>query len=110
MQYDWDWARAEQEVRAALASGPSASAELRYAQILMSQRRFSEVDEHLLRSQQIDPVGVRYMLARGQMWMLEAAMLDCGHRPEVLQMIRADEEKYDTGDVPIASFAAVYAA
>src|SRR5260370_5644795 len=70
MQYDWDWARAEREVQAALAAGPSARAELRYANILTFQGRFKEADEHLQRSQEIDPLGVNYTLTRGQMWAL----------------------------------------
>jgi hypothetical protein len=168
MQYDWDWARAEREAQAALAAGPSARAELRYASILIFHGRFKEADEHLLRSQDIDPLAVNYMLTRGQFWILirrpdkarieiqkvldrhpdivqaQSAMsfLDLadghpdlaearikkleeressvrvleavilaheGRREEALQMIRADEDKYESGDVPMASFAMVYA-
>lgn len=168
MQYDWDWARAETEVRAALESGPSARADLRYATILVFQHRFAEADEHLLRSQEIDPVGVRYMLMRGQMWILEkraararaevqkvlaeqpgnvqaqstmssidlyeghfdlaltrmqrlaeqapsvrvleAVILGAeGHREEALRIIHMDESNYETGNVPMASFASAYA-
>ena len=168
MQYDWDWRRAEEEARAALAAGPSARAELRYASILIFHGRFKEGGEHLLRSQDIDPLGISYMLTRGQMWILarrpdkarveiqnvldrhpdivqaqstmsfldlqdgrpdlaqarmkkleqrepsvrvlEAAMLAYeGRRDEALRMIRADEQKWETGNVPMASFALVYA-
>ena len=168
MQYDWNWSKAEQEVRAALASGPSARAELRYASILIFQRRFQESGDHLLRSQEIDPIGARYMLARGQMWMLqkrwaearmevqevldrypgmvqaqtsmsfldfeaghpdlaltrmhklartepsvrvlEASLLSAqGRHNEALRIIDPYQENYLSGDVPMASFALVYA-
>ena len=143
-------------------------AELRYASILVFQRRFREAGDHLLRSQEIDPIGARYMLARGQMWILqkrwpEARMevqkvldrypgmvqaqeamssldLEAGHadlalarmhklvqtepsvrvleasllsaqgrRDEAFRIVHSYEENYSTGDVPMASFALVYA-
>jgi TolB-like protein len=58
MQYDWDWGRAEREIQAALATGPSATAESTYALLLTYRGRFSEADDHLRRAQDLDPLGV----------------------------------------------------
>jgi tetratricopeptide (TPR) repeat protein len=58
MQLDWDWARAERELHAALATGPNSSAESTYAILLTDRGRFSEADDHLRRAQDLDPLGV----------------------------------------------------
>ena len=47
MQYDWDWQRAERELRLAIAGAPNAAAEQYYAFFLIFRGRFREADEHL---------------------------------------------------------------
>jgi TolB-like protein len=52
MQYDWNWSRAEEELRAGLAGDPSVAVENSYAFLLVFQNRFAEADEHIRRSQE----------------------------------------------------------
>ena len=63
LQYDWDWGRAEREYQAALANGPDHGADGLYAVLLIDEGRFAEADDHLLRSQDLNPLGsVRIIL------------------------------------------------
>jgi TolB-like protein len=71
MQYDWDWARAEKELRAGLAGDPSVAVENSYAFLLVFRNRFAEAEEHIRRSQELDPVGSVSVANRGLMWNLE---------------------------------------
>jgi len=59
MQYDWDWKRAETELRRALAGGSSVGTEVWYAFFLVFHGRFAEAEEHLRRAQDLDPFGTR---------------------------------------------------
>ncbi len=71
MEYDWDWSRAERELRLALAGPPSAKAELSYAAFLIFQRRFAEADQHLRRAQELEPFDTSTMLGLSGAWYLE---------------------------------------
>ena len=63
LQYDWDWGRAEREYQAALANGPDHGADGLDAVLLIDEGRFAEADDHLLRSQDLNPLGsVRIIL------------------------------------------------
>jgi TolB-like protein/Flp pilus assembly protein TadD len=62
MQYDWDWARAEREIRLAAAGPPSTAAELYFAFLLTFRGRFAEADEHIRRMQDLDPFSIVSML------------------------------------------------
>jgi tetratricopeptide (TPR) repeat protein len=62
MQFDWDWPRAEQELKAALALGPTAIAEGHYAVYLMTRGRLSEAENHLRRALDLDPLGSAVLL------------------------------------------------
>ena len=53
MQYDWDWDRAEREVKS--AGGSNSGVEQAYAYLLIYRGRFAEADQHLLRLLDMDP-------------------------------------------------------
>lgn len=55
MQYSWDWAGAERELRMAVAGPPSAAAEMQYALLLTYRGRFAEADPHVARALELDP-------------------------------------------------------
>ena len=55
MQYDWDWNRAESELRLAVAGPSSAAAESFYAFFLIFRGRFAEADQHIRRMLDLDP-------------------------------------------------------
>jgi tetratricopeptide (TPR) repeat protein len=55
MQYSWDWKRAEQELRAAVAGAPNSSSEQGYAFLLLVPGRFAEADLHIQRLEDLDP-------------------------------------------------------
>ena len=55
MQYDWDWDRAERELKLGAAIGPNANVEQGYASLLLFRGRFAEADQHIQRLQEIDP-------------------------------------------------------
>jgi serine/threonine-protein kinase len=55
MQYDWDWNRAERELRLAVAGPSSAAAESFYAFFLIFRGRFAEADQHIRRMLDLDP-------------------------------------------------------
>jgi TolB-like protein/tetratricopeptide (TPR) repeat protein len=55
MQYDWDWARAERELKAVLAVGGNAGAENDYATLCLILGRRAEAEQHRQRSHDLDP-------------------------------------------------------
>jgi len=57
MQYDWDWAGAERELKQALAGAPDANANVYYAFFLLFHGRLEEADPYLRRAQDLDPFG-----------------------------------------------------
>ena len=59
MQYDWDWSRAERELRTASASGPNSGVECHYAFLCLILGRRAEADRHLRRAREIDPLSSR---------------------------------------------------
>ena len=62
MQFDWDWPRAGQELKAALALGPTAIAEGHYAVYLMTRGLLGEAEDHLRRALDLDPLGSAVLL------------------------------------------------
>ena len=65
MQYDWAWERAMQEFQAILADGPNADAEQQYGMALVFQGRVQEAEEHLLRAQILNPLGIAQIIKMG---------------------------------------------
>jgi serine/threonine-protein kinase len=57
MQFDWDWAGAERELKQALAGPPDANANVYYAYFLIFHGRLAEADTYLQRAQDLDPFG-----------------------------------------------------
>jgi tetratricopeptide (TPR) repeat protein len=55
MQYDWDWDRAERELRGAATGASNSGVEEAYAFLLVFKGRFAEADEHVNRIQDLDP-------------------------------------------------------
>ncbi|MGA7970013.1 MAG: winged helix-turn-helix domain-containing protein [Terriglobales bacterium] len=54
---DWDWPRAEQEFKAALAEGARAPTEQRYGSSLITRGRFEEGTAHIQAALELDPLG-----------------------------------------------------
>jgi TolB-like protein/DNA-binding winged helix-turn-helix (wHTH) protein/Tfp pilus assembly protein PilF len=54
---DWDWPRAEQEFKAALAEGARAPTEQRYGTSLITRGRFEEGTAHIQTALELDPLG-----------------------------------------------------
>lgn len=75
MQYEWDWAGAEKELRAGLTGTPTVAVENSYAYLLVFRNRFAEADEHIRLSQELDPIGNISMANRAQLWNLEGRFL-----------------------------------
>lgn len=71
MQYDWDWARAERELKRALAGPANSNAEYAYAMFLIFRGRFSEAEEHIRRYQELDPFSTSTMLNMANIENLE---------------------------------------
>jgi TolB-like protein len=71
MQFEWDWAAAEKELRTGSAGEPSVAVESSYAFYLVFRNRFEEAEEHLRRSQELDPLGGVSLANRGLCWNWE---------------------------------------
>ena len=54
---DWDWPRAEQEFKVALAEGARGPTEQRYGASLVTRGRFAEGTAHLQAALELDPLG-----------------------------------------------------
>ena len=54
---DWDWPRAEQEFKAALAEGARGPTEQRYGSSLITRGRFEEGTAHIQAALELDPLG-----------------------------------------------------
>ncbi|MGC2247396.1 MAG: winged helix-turn-helix domain-containing protein, partial [Terriglobales bacterium] len=54
---DWDWPRAEQEFKTALAEGARAPTEQRYGTSLITRGRFEEGTAHIQTALELDPLG-----------------------------------------------------
>jgi TolB-like protein len=72
MQYDWNWAGAERELQAGMAAGePGVAIHNSYAFYLVFRNRFAEADEHIRRSQELDPMGSVSVANRALCWNLQ---------------------------------------
>ncbi len=69
IQYDWDWDRAEREVKS--ANGSNAGIESDYAYLLVYRGHFAEADEHINRLLDMDPFSTATMNNVMQMRLLE---------------------------------------
>jgi serine/threonine protein kinase len=69
MQYDWDWDRAEREVKS--AGGSNSGVEAAYAYLLVYRGRFAEADEHISRLLDMDPFSTATMNNVMQMRLIE---------------------------------------
>jgi serine/threonine protein kinase/Flp pilus assembly protein TadD len=76
VQYDWDWAQGERELRAALAEAPDAGANNLYAEFLIIQGRFGQAEGHLLRARDLNPLGVNRMIVMAMCRDLEGRYED----------------------------------
>jgi serine/threonine-protein kinase len=57
MNYEWDWAGAERELRLASRNGPSPGAENTYGLLLAYRGRFRDADRHMEAALSLDPMG-----------------------------------------------------
>jgi TolB-like protein/Flp pilus assembly protein TadD len=71
MQYDWDWNKAERELRRGAEGGPTANVEAAYAVVLLYRGRFEEADKHIGRLQEIDPFEATVQMNIAEMRLLE---------------------------------------
>jgi adenylate cyclase len=62
MRYDFDWSRAERELRAALALSPYVGTELNYANLCLVLGRRREADEHFQRARDLDSISSQAVL------------------------------------------------
>jgi TolB-like protein/Tfp pilus assembly protein PilF len=66
-RFDWQWAKAEQHVRRAIALNPAAvDAHLNLSRMLRSLGRFSDARAELARAQQLDPAQEQRGINRGR--------------------------------------------
>jgi TolB-like protein len=73
MRYDFDWNRAERELKTAVALGSSANTELNYANLCLVLGRRQEADEHFQHSRDLDSLSnqavlndVQYLVVEGR--------------------------------------------
>ena len=71
MQYDWDWTRAERELRAVLSAGENSGAESNYAFLCLVLGRRTEAEQHRARANDLDPVSPGSLLNNAQFLLLE---------------------------------------
>jgi serine/threonine protein kinase len=76
MQYDWDWAGAERELRLAGEGSPNASVENQYIYLLLFRGRFAEADRHIQRLLDLDPFSTTTMFNLSQYRILERRYAD----------------------------------
>ena len=62
VRYDFDWNRAERELRTALSLGPFTGTELNYANLCLVLGRRQEADEHYQRARDLDSLRSRAVL------------------------------------------------
>jgi len=55
MQYDWDWARAERELKAVISADDSSNAENSLATLYLIRGHFREANSHMERAKLLDP-------------------------------------------------------
>jgi TolB-like protein/predicted Zn-dependent protease len=67
MQYDWDWDRAERDLKMGASLGSSPSIELGYAELLLFTGRAAEAEQHIRKMQEIDPFNVVTLIDVAQM-------------------------------------------
>lgn len=81
LQYDWDWAQAERELRRTLSFGPDGNAESVYAFLLLYQGRYSEAKLHRRRAEDLDPISSFGLLNSALFWAqageYERSLADC---------------------------------
>jgi TolB-like protein/Flp pilus assembly protein TadD len=68
LYYDWDWSRAEQELRRAIDVEPNdATARQWYAELLTAMGRFDEAEREMRQAQTLDPLGPVASAALGRL-------------------------------------------
>jgi serine/threonine-protein kinase len=65
MNYEWDWAGAERELRLASRNGPSPGAEATYGLLLAYRGRFRDADRHMEAALSLDPMGTATIMNVG---------------------------------------------
>lgn len=71
MQFEWDWAGAERELKQALAGPPDANADTFYAYFLLFHGHFADAEPYLQRAQDQDPFGSATLTNVGQVRFLQ---------------------------------------
>jgi tetratricopeptide (TPR) repeat protein len=71
MQYDWDWDRAERDLKMGASLGPSPGIEQGYAALLLFRGRLAEAEQHIRKMQEIAPFEVSTILDVAQMRLTE---------------------------------------
>jgi serine/threonine protein kinase len=84
MQYEWDWDRAETELRLGSAGRPSAMVEQVYAMLLLYRGHSAEADDHIRRAQDLDPFQISTMYNVAVMRFLEGRFDECRASAEKL--------------------------
>ena len=82
-QYDWDWQRAEQEFRGAIALNPSyATARQWYAEYLSYAQRFAEAEAEIAFARVLDPLSptVQTLGSGPALWSRRYEQAEAGYR------------------------------
>ena len=84
MQYEWDWDRAERELRLGSAGSPSAMVEQAHAMLLLYRGHSVEADDHIRRAQDMDPFQISTIYNVAVMRFLEGRFDECRELAEKL--------------------------
>jgi len=76
MQYDWDWNRAERELKAVLSSGENAGAEGSYALLCLILGRRVEADQHQQLASDLDPANPVLIMNHANYLYLEGRLAE----------------------------------
>jgi TolB-like protein/Tfp pilus assembly protein PilF len=76
MQYDWDWNRAERELKAALSWGENAGAENNYALLCQIQGRRAEAEQHRQLANDLDPANPNIVLNNANYLLLSGRLAE----------------------------------
>jgi serine/threonine protein kinase/tetratricopeptide (TPR) repeat protein len=100
MQYDWDWDKAEKELRLGEEGPPTANIESAYAFMLLFRGRFAEADKHIARLQEIDPFEPQVLLNISEVRLLEGRV---GEARALAQKVLAGNPKAHTARALLAA-------
>jgi tetratricopeptide (TPR) repeat protein len=87
MQYEWDWDRAERELRVGSTGPPSPMVEQAYAMLLLYRGHTAEADDHIRRAQDLDPFQISTIYNIAAMRFLEGRYAESRALAEKLAVI-----------------------